>query len=291
MYERFQPGPMQTRVTLLNSTLNIIAEGFTDNRGEVRMPQIPPGSYRLRVSGPDIQEVTTDAFLIFPNQGTAVQYVTVRPIAAPPSSTDGSVSAYMLAVPPKAQREFERGLDLYRKDRFDEAAKKFEMAASQYSHYAAAFDHLGLIAMRQSKPEEAEVYFNRAIEADKQYAPVYLHFAKARLRLQDYKRAQELLDRNLALEPRSSEGLFWLVFVHFNNRKSDDVIAASARLHQMEHEQFAAAHVAAGDAYRMKNMPDQALAEYKLYLKESPKGQSVDRVKASIAALPTPVPK
>ena len=54
----------------------------------------------------------------------------------------------------------------------------------------------------------------------------------------------------------------------------------------MPHQEYAIAHYIAARAYRAKQMNQEAAAEYKLLLTESPKSPVAERAQAELDALP-----
>ena len=287
LYENSRPAGEQLRVQLTNQMGMLLDEKFTDSRGEARFSGIRAGAYRVRVTGIGIQDTTSDTFVIDPLDMASFQMVSVQrtqeavtaeKAAAPP------VSAAELNIPSKAKKEFDKGKELFDKRKFDEATKRFTRAAELYPQYAASFDMLGVIAS-QSSPAEAKAYFEQAIKADKQYVPAAAHLAKIYVAEKNFHEAEPLLNRTLQISPQAAEALFLLAYVQAKLAKFNDAIRTSERLHELEHSQLVLVHFVAAECYTNLRMPQEAIAQYQMYLKEAPLGPSVEVAKKNISVL------
>lgn len=287
LYENSRPAGEQLRVQLTNQMGVPVTETYTDSRGEARFGGIRPGVYRAKVSGMGIQETTSDTFVIDSLAMSSLQTVTVQrtpdalaaeKAAAPP------ISAAELNIPAKARREFDKGREFFEKGTSDEAIKHFTKAAQMYPQYAGALDMLGVIAA-QSSPADAKTYFQQAIAADKSYIPAVSHLAKVYVAEKNFTAAEPLLDQTLAISPQAAEALFLLAYVQAKLTKYEEAIRTTDRLHQLDHRDWALVHFVAAECYTSLKRPDDAVAQYEMYLKEAPLGPSVDIAKKNISVL------
>jgi len=285
-YENSRPAGLGFRVQVLNGSALQLTEGMTDSRGEARFPGLHPGNYRVRVTGIGIEDTTTDLFTLERRQGYALQMISVKKIEdknAAAAAPEGPISALALNVPSKASKELDRGKDALDHGKSDEAVKRFAKAAEIYPHYAEAFDLMGIAASKNG--QSGKEYFEKAIAADEQYFPAYTHLAKVQVTEKDFTAAEKLLTRSTTLNPRSPEDLFLLAFCQLQQKRLDDAIQTSERVHQLEHSQFALVHFVEGEAYAHKGMRDAAIEQYLLYLKEAPLGPSAENAKRMIKKL------
>ena len=287
VYENSRPAGEQLRVQLTNQTGLVVSEGYTDSRGEARFSGIRPGTYRVKVSGIGIQDFTGDAFAIDSLDVTSFQMVTVQrtqeAIAAEKAASP-PISAAELNIPAKARREFDKGKELFEKGKTDEAIKRFTKAAEIYPQYAAAFDMLGVIAS-QASPADAKTYFQQALSADKSYIPAAAHLAKVYVGEKKFADAEPLLTRTVAISPQAAEALFLLAYVQPKLTKYEEAIRTSDRLHQLDHRDLALVHFVAAECYTSLKRPEEAVAQYEMYLKEAPLGPSVGIAKNNISVL------
>ncbi|MEO6119179.1 MAG: tetratricopeptide repeat protein [Terriglobales bacterium] len=279
----------QVRVQVTNSSGVPIAENFTRGEGEVRFSNMEPGSYRLRVTGMDIEEKTSDyAFTILPRQMTHTEFIRVRrkPNPNDQTSLQGSISAAALNIPSKAKSEFDKGVKALRKQDNEEALRRFTKAVELYPRYADAYNNLGVIAMQRGNKDEGLQWFRQAVEADDQYAPPYLNLAKAIVAKQEYAEAERLLLRATTLDPTNVEILAILAMIEYDSKNFPMALANGRKVHGLpNHEKFAFAHYIVGRVLEAQSQPQEAIAEYRLFLKEAPDSSSAASVRGYIAEL------
>jgi tetratricopeptide (TPR) repeat protein len=292
VYDGIHPVGEHLRVMLMSQGGAIVAEGYTGDRGELRFNGLRPGSYRLRVSGAEIEAAVEQSFLIEPGMLFSSQMLSVKLKETEGRSLPaaGPVSASQLNVPEKAKKEFEKGQELLNKQKPDEAMKRFEKAAEIYPQYAAAFDMMGIVKASSSL-SDAKQYFERSIQEDRDYLPAYSHLAKVRLKENNNADAERLLSRAVSMDPRSAEEFFLLAFAQAKQSKFESAIQNCLRTHQLPHDKFALVHFIAAESYSMIGKPTEATEQYSLYLKEAPLGPNADLARTKIKALQAQLPR
>ncbi|HUS18497.1 MAG TPA: tetratricopeptide repeat protein [Terriglobales bacterium] len=277
----------QVRVQLSNSGGIPVAETFTRGEGEARFLNVEPGAYRLRVTGMDIDEKTSDySFAISPREITHLEFIRVKRKVDPnQTSTQGTISAAALNVPNKAESEFDKGVGALRKKDLAEAQKRFTRALEIYPRYAAAYNNLGVIAMQQGRLDEGKGFFEQAVKVDDQYAPPYLNLAKA-VAATSYPEAERLLLKAASIDPTNVETIALLSMIEYETNQLPLALSNARKVHTMpDHERFAFAHYVAGRTLETQNLRQEAVAEYQLFLKEAPESPTAPKVRAFIAAL------
>ncbi|MEO6120460.1 MAG: tetratricopeptide repeat protein [Terriglobales bacterium] len=278
----------QTRVQLLGGSGVPQAELNTRGQGEVRFHGVGYGTFRIRVSGPDIEEKTSESFNIDPRDNTHMEFVTVTRKPGAETSAQGSISASQLNIPDRAASEFEKGMKALKKREMDEAEKRFSKATELYPQYAAAISHLGVIAMQRGKLQEGQEFFVKALTVDPQYPPAYLNLAKIRIAEKKYDEAVRLLTKATALEPAGGETLALLTMVEYESNRLPDAVAHARQVHSLpDHGKYAFTHYIAGKALEAQQRPTDAMVEYRLFLKEAPESATTAKAKAALAALET----
>jgi tetratricopeptide (TPR) repeat protein len=278
----------QTRVQLLSTAGVPLAELATRGQGEVRFHGVGFGAFRIRVSGPDIEEKTSESFNIDPRDNTHMEFLTVIRKPGAVSLAQGSISAPQLNIPDRAASEFEKGLKALKKQDLDEAEKRFSRAAELYPQYAAAINHLGIIAMQRGQLREGQTLFLKALAVDPQYAASYLNLAKIRIGEKKYGEAAQLLSKAAALEPANGETLAVLTMAEYESNQLPDAVAHARQVHALsDHQKYAFTHFIAGKALEAQKQPNEALQEYRLFLKEAPESPTAAKAKAAIVNLET----
>src|SRR5262245_49194213 len=123
-YENDRPVGTPLRVQLLNGTENMVADTFSDGTGQAVFRSVRGGTYKVRVSGIGVLEITSESFTIDPRDRFQVQYVHVRAAMSASEANGGQtkpISAAELNVPEKARKEFDKGTESMAKSKIGRA--------------------------------------------------------------------------------------------------------------------------------------------------------------------------
>jgi len=101
-----------------------------------------------------------------------------------------------------AQRANDRGLQLYRERRYDEAEAAFKEALQLQPKFALAANNLGFVLYRRAKYAEAAGWFEKAVEMDASRSLAWLNLGDARLQAGDDAKAMAAYKTFLALAPK-----------------------------------------------------------------------------------------
>jgi len=272
--ENDRPVLDHARIQLLTSGAIPVSETFA-NDGMAQISGVRPGTYMLRVSGIDIEETTTPTFEITQSENTSMQYVRVKmkkPAGADASGSGGNptVSAYELNVPPKARQEYEKGDDAMRRSDWKKAAAHLDKAVALYPQYASAYNNRGAVAVKMNDIPAAKAAFQKAVEFNEPTGISYLNLSRLYLADRNFEQASGYATKSLALNPRNPETLTILANCQVATGRYPEAIANARRVHGMQHDRFAVAHVIAALAFEKENDPKSAAAEYEQFLKEDP---------------------
>ena len=112
-----------------------------------------------------------------------------------------------------AQRANDRGLQLYKERRYDEAESAFVEALKLQPSFALAANNIGFVYYKRGKPVEAARWYQKAIDMDGSRALAYLNLGDAQLLAGDEAKALAAYKTFTALAPRHSrtpELLAWI---------------------------------------------------------------------------------
>jgi tetratricopeptide (TPR) repeat protein len=270
------------RVQLLNSSRTPIAETYTRNDGMAQFSGVNPGEYLVKVSSMDIEE-STASFSIYPRESQHQEYVTIKlKNAAANSSTQGSISAATLNIPKKASKDLEKGIQALDENRTADAATYISKAIETYPRFPAAWNAQGVVAMKTDDREKARVDFEKAIEYDGNFVEAYVNLAKLQIREKKNTEALASLNKAISINPRNPSALLVLANLELTSGKYDDAIKHANQVHALPHPNYSAAHLVAAMAFERKDAFADAVAEYKMFLDESPGSPSQDKVRAAL---------
>jgi tetratricopeptide (TPR) repeat protein len=289
-----RPPGTRLRVQLLNSSGNYVNEVYSDDEGDGQFGVAKPGNYYLRVTGLTVKETTGPAFAVRCNQGAPFQFLSVKRTeegekeAQAAQAHEALISSIDLRVPAKARKEFDRGMAAQEQNKIEEAKKRFESAIAIYPDYARAYNHLGVIYNGEGDAARGVAAFEKAVSLNDHYSDALINLAKVHFNRHEMRAAEELLQKALAVEPANLDALGLLVPTQFMSAEYDEAAATAQRVHAAPlHMQYVIVHVIAARALEARNHPEQALAEYQLFLQEAPNALSAPQVRSEVARLKT----
>lgn len=116
----------------------------------------------------------------------------------------GSVFSRTTLLARKEAREaFEKGRELTRNQKYDEAIDAYEKAVRSQPRFAAAWFELGLVHQMQNHPHEAEEAYRESATADPKFVKPYRQLAFLAFHEQRWPEVLEATDRLLFLDPVS----------------------------------------------------------------------------------------
>ena len=272
--------PVRVQIMISGAPAN---ETFTDDRGEAVF-YVPGGIYRVKISGQDIEETTTDSFQIDSLMGVHVEFVRV-PLKADAQlrlSTESSIAIVDINVPRKAQKEFNKGVENLAKNKLSEAKARFEAAIALYPQYATAYNYLGVAEIRNGQTAPAQAAFQQATKLNDKYADALLNLGKIMYQQQKYAEAEDALGRVISLDPQNTLVLTLLAQTQLVNGKLDLALANARRAHATNLPHMASTHLIAARVLESRRDMPSAMVEYKLYVKEAPNTPAATQIKAGL---------
>jgi len=112
----------------------------------------------------------------------------------------GVVSVTTLSAPEHAQREYAKGIQEMRDNKYEKAVKHFEKATSEYPKFAVAWEKLGQLALDGADRVTARTSFQKAIDADPKFVPPYLRLAMMYGEESNWKTALDLAAKAISVE-------------------------------------------------------------------------------------------
>jgi tetratricopeptide (TPR) repeat protein len=288
--EKDRPVPLVVQLELIANSRGTISSQSTDAQGVSHFSLLNAGTFRIRVSGRGIKTAVSDAFTVNRGDGMVTQNIRVQlDVESGTSSANGNntVAAADYAVPKDAAKAFDKGVGQLRKGQWKDAESSFEAAIAIHPKFDRAYDSLGLAKQNGGDVQGAKVAYETALQLNDHNADAQRNLARILEGQREWPGAAELLLKSLATEPNNAGSLTLLSIAMIEQGRVDDAIAAASRVHGLEHKSYPVAHFVLARAYALKQQNDNAVAEYRLYLKEEPSGPRAEAAKNELAKLQT----
>src|SRR5262245_61097189 len=172
-----------------------------------------------------------------------------------------------------AAQDLDRGIELYRKNDFAEAASALRQVVDREADNARANRYLGLALVEQGKASEAEPFILKANELDPS-GESKAALARLYIEKKDYDQAAA------ALKEASGEDVPYVRGLLALNRKQYQDASRDLEAYSQSHPDFAYAHYHAGMAYNGMKRPDKMLTHFEIFLKMKPDAPEARKVRS-----------
>src|SRR5215510_1369141 len=131
----------------------------------------------------------------------------------------------VFAQEPSQAAEKERGIELYRKGNFSEAAETLKEAVKKRQKDSDAWYYLGLSLHRVGEIKGARKAFEKTISLRPDFAPSYTAMAYMQLLNNDNKGAMKNAEKAVALDPKNFESLYIAGRVRLMRKQAAEALA------------------------------------------------------------------
>ncbi|HTS36208.1 MAG TPA: tetratricopeptide repeat protein [Candidatus Solibacter sp.] len=260
-------------------------QSSADDRCEVTFPDVPDGTYHLNVSGQDFS--ATDDVVEISSGANEFEIAVKRgnePDSGPMAGAGPAISASTLAIPAKAQKEFDKANGWIDRKDFPRAIDALKHAIALYPSYASAYNNLAVIYARQGDRAHERDALQEALRIDDHFAPAYVNLGRMDIAANDFPDAESAFKRAASSDPSDAMTYVLLSFTELMNRRFDEAINASKLAH-LQKGSHAFAHQVAAKAFEQKRDGASAITELNLFLTEEPSGPRADSARKELAAL------
>lgn len=277
------------QVRLLGGGSSTIGTTYTNDVGEAAFSGIPVGSYSVEVSGDGIQTTSTDSFMVDERKISQTQWITVHRVEdsgpKPVSAHASMISATDMNVPNKARKELDKANEEMAMQNWKKSLQHLNQAISLAPQWATAYNNLGVLYAKMNDIPREEEALKKAVSLDEHFSPALINYGKLCIRQKNFPQAEELLQKAVTAEPNNPESLMLLADAAYMDRHFDAAIVASDQAHASSQDHPSFVHYIAARAYQQENKQAQALAEFKIFLQEEPKGPRADHVRGDVAKI------
>ncbi len=215
-----------------------------------------------------------------PNVGTIV----LKHLANVKGTTISVTSAM---APKSAQRDYEKGMQLAQKGKFEEAELKLQKATETYPKYALAWYELGQVQHRLNKTKDAKADYLAAIAADSKYVSPYDQLALLSAQQADWQETLKYSKQAIDLNPVEFPSAFWYnAMANYNLKNSADAEKSANSLVKLDkaHRYPEAERMLAEFAGSRGDLNDAA-AHLRAYLQQAPSGKGAEQAKQQLAKI------
>jgi tetratricopeptide (TPR) repeat protein len=121
-----------------------------------------------------------------------------------------TISVTSARAPSKAKKEYEKGREFEKKQKWDAALQSFQQAVEVYPEYAIAWFELGRVEVQKGEPAAARQSFHKAVSADPKFVSPYQELAQLAARERQWQEVVDITDALLELNPVNFPG-DWLL--------------------------------------------------------------------------------
>lgn len=258
----------------------------TDQDGRVEF-NTTTGAHRIRISGADFYTLESE-LEIAPVEDLHDETFRVKRKTGVETTTQdeqNGIPAVRLKIPDKARKEFEKGSKSLEDQNWSASRKYFQAAIDLYPDYDLAYNGLGVACSQMNDTPSARQAFVKATQLNDKFAGAQRNLARILLSEHNYEQVALLLNQSLSVEPMNAWALTNAAYAELQLHKFKEAAEHALQVHKLSHEGLANAHVIAGYALEALGKQQEAAAQWKLYLKEDPRGPNAKRAKESVARL------
>ncbi|HSE19099.1 MAG TPA: tetratricopeptide repeat protein [Pyrinomonadaceae bacterium] len=283
-----------TIVVKLQSLQYAELQVIPDSSGAFNFSQLAPGSYTVVVDAGNDYEIFRESVYIDsdlnlsrmgvrlppnPQRHSVMAHLQlkIRAVAKP-----GVVNAALAAVPEKARKLYERGVEEARSDNAAKAANTLKEAVTLYPHFPLALNELGVQYLKLRQVNKAIEVLREACKLDPDATPARLNLGIALLEAKQFALAEEQLRESLKRNSSSATahmylGISLLRQTKFEEAEKELLVATQANATQLG----MANYYLAGLYWRKKDYP-RAVEQLEKYLVLTPNAPDAERVRATI---------
>lgn len=193
--------------------------------------------------------------------------------------TGPSVSARALSIPERARNAYNKGIHRLSKNDPAGSLVHLQRAASEFSNFYEAYYAMGLAQLNLEHEEEAQLAFQKSIDASGgHYAEPHFGLSALLCNQQNFAEAEPIIRKALELAPGFGPGYFLLAWALFGLNRLDP---AEKNAHEalIREPRLALGHLLLAHIYDRRSDYSAALAELDAYLSLTPDGALRDQAR------------
>jgi tetratricopeptide (TPR) repeat protein len=151
-------------------------------------------------------------------------------------NVQGTTISLTTALAPKdARKEYEKGLQLSQRGKFDEAMSRFSHATELYPKYAIAWYALGQLQQKQGHGTEARGSYEKALAADSRYVSPLNQMSLLAAQEGKWDEAAKFSKQAISLNPVEFPSAFWYnALANYNLKRPEDASKSTKDLLKLD---------------------------------------------------------
>lgn len=228
----------------------------------------------------DLVSLATRKSLDDPDLGTIV----LHRLANVHGST---ISATTVLAPKHAQKEYEKGSELAKRGRFEEAEKHLLKATEAYPKYAIAWYELGQVHQAEGKAADERKDYQAAISADGKYVSPYDGLALLSSRGGKWEDAANYSKQVIQLNPvEFPSSFFYNALANYNLKKFDEAEKSARELLKLDTgHKYPQAESLLAQLLMQKGDYSEAATHLRAYLTLVPNAKNADQLRQQLQKL------
>ena len=271
----------------------VINSVYSDNEGRFTFPGLPGNLYHVVVSEKEYQPVR-ETIALNPETGPmAMVTIYLVPVDAAKSESNSTVvggntqlvdAAQFRQIPKPARKEYDKGVDLDKSGKNDEAIAHYRKAIEIYPDFYAARNNLGSALMTRARYPEAREQFEKVVALNSTDGAGYFNLANLYIITKQAEPAQLWIERGLSRQPDSALGHFLqgsLYELTGRFKEAETSLRRSIELDPL----MAKAHLALVNLYLQTKRDEQAVSELRAFLTAFPNDPFAPKAKEVLKRL------
>jgi tetratricopeptide (TPR) repeat protein len=265
-----------------------------DSSGAFTFSQLAPGSYTVIINAGNEYELYSDGVFIDsdlnlsrmgvrlppnPQRHTVMAHLQLKTTAG---AKPGIVNAALAAVPEKARKLYERGLEEARSENPAKAANTLKDAVTLYPNFPLALNELGVQYLKLRQINKAIDVLREAVRLSPDNAPSRLNLGIALLEAKQFGHAEEQLREAVKHNNNSATAHMYLGIALLRQSKFDEAERELVVATQANAAQLGMANYYLGGLYWRKKDYPRAVEQLEKYLASTPNAPDAERVRATI---------
>jgi len=293
-----------TMVVKLQSTQYGELQVIPDSSGAFTFSSLSPGNYTVIVNAGEEYEISREGVYIDTDATTSrtgarvptnsrryTVMVHLQPKMKGAHAKASVVNAALAAVPEKARKLYERGVQQSRSDEVAKAAETLKEAVALYPNFPLALNELGVQYLKLRQIGKAVEVLNEAVRLDPDAFAARLNLGVALLESRQFSGAEEQLREALKRNSSAATAHMYLGIAVLRLDKFDEAEKELLIATQANASQLSMANYYLGGLYWRKQDYPRAVEQLEKYLLLSPNAPDTERVRATIRDLRGRTPK